>query len=205
MCLHRLRFFSNYGLSQEVGLNFLGRAVCQSYQRSQILFQRMCPYPYFLSRRLHHRQMRGAVYTQSLCGGCVSHRRLCVPPASPITCLVPLSNTCAPSPHPALPGRTGCFPLSVLGEGFPNYLPLLNTPAPILLPYLHNLPAQLPCLPWAIFRSWVRATMEPSPRSRGASSSLTSTPSSTSTRTGCSPTRTSSGPRTESARYQGGR
>ena len=89
-------------------------------------------------------QMREAVYTHTLCGGCVSHRRLCVPPASPITCLVPLSNTCAPSPP--IHSGTGCFPSSVLEEGLLNYLPLLNTPVPILLPYLHNLPAQLPAM-----------------------------------------------------------
>ena len=83
----------------------------------------------FTSNRLSCHQMREAVYTHTLCGGCVSHRRLCVPPASPITCLVPLSNTCAPSPP--IHSGTGCFPLSVLEEGFPNYLPLLNTSTPI--------------------------------------------------------------------------
>ena len=72
----------------------------------------------------------------------MSHRRLCVTPASPITCLVPLSNTCAPSP--AIHSGTGCFPSSVLEEGLLNYLPLLNTPTPIS-PH-HNLPAQLPAM-----------------------------------------------------------
>ena len=70
--------FYNYGLSQEVGLNFLGRAICQSYQRSQILFQRMCPYPYFLSRRLHHMQMREAVDTHKpVWRLCVTQEAVC--------------------------------------------------------------------------------------------------------------------------------